>query len=85
MKNKGMPKIIEKSKRIRALKKIKEMFLKYYHPLFITNDISIMEFVLDNANRMRNEKIRALQTYYSQLAMEYEDYRKKVESNLKGS
>lgn len=75
MKNKGMPKIIEKSKRIRALKKIKEMFLKYYHPLFTTNDISIMEFA----------KIRALQTYYSQLAMEYENYRKKVESNLKGS
>jgi len=84
MKNKGMPKIIEKSKRIRALKKIKEMFLKYY-PLYTTNDISIMEFVLDRANRMRNEKIRALQTYYSQLAMEYENYRKKVESNLKGS
>ena len=83
MKNKGMPKIIEKSKRIRVLKNIKEEFLKYC-PIY-TNDIGIIDFICSNAYRIRTKRIKALESSYSQLKMEYDKYRNKVESNLKGS
>ena len=70
MKNKGMPKIIEKSKRIRIAKKAKEIF-DYYppagfsiHNLLLFEPISGIYFIENEA---------------------YEEFRKKVEAISKGS